>query len=85
MSTATGRRSRGLVPIQIWVPAQLAQNLDAHLYAQITGLPGAKTSRQMFLTDLIRRALSDAENPALAAHRGRLADAEAPRLEEASS
>ena len=71
--------------IQIWMPRDLATQLDGHLAARCAGIPGAKPSRQGYLVDLVRRALSDAASPALAAHRGRLADAEAPRIEEASS
>lgn len=47
--------------IQIWMPRDLAQRLDAHLAARCAGLPGAKPSRQGYLVDLVRRALSEAE------------------------
>ena len=46
--------------IQIWMPRDLAQRLDHHLASQVAHLPGAKPSRQGYLVDLVRRALSDA-------------------------
>lgn len=71
--------------VSTWLDNDLLARLDRHIAASCRGIPGAKPSRQAWITQAVKRALSDAENPTLAAHRGRLADAEAPRLEEASS
>ena len=71
--------------VNAWLPLDLVERLDAHLASEIAGRPGIRPSRQAFVIDAITRALSDAECPALAGHRGRLADAEAPRIEEVQS
>jgi len=72
-------------PVTAWLPNDLLARLDTHLAARCAGAPGVRPSRQAWIIDAISRCLSDAENPALAAHRGRLAEAEAQRIEEASS
>jgi len=63
--------------VNAWLPIDLVRRLDAHLAARCAGAPGVRPSRQAFIIDAITRALSDAEHPALAAHRGRLAEAAA--------
>lgn len=44
--------------VQIWMPRDLAARLDQHLAARCAGIPGAKPSRQGYLVDLVRRALT---------------------------
>jgi hypothetical protein len=63
--------------VTFWISADELARLDALLLTQCAGNPGVRPSRQGFLLALVRRALSDAAHPALAAHRGRLAEAAA--------
>jgi hypothetical protein len=71
--------------VSTWLDNDLLARLDRHIAASCRGIPGAKPSRQAWITEAIRTALSNAECPTLAAMRGRLADAEAPRLDEVAS
>ncbi len=70
-------------PVTAWLPNELLTRLDTHLAARCAG-PGVRPSRQAWIVDAITRALSDAASPALAAHRGRLAEAAALDAAESS-
>lgn len=65
----------------VWLPPDLAARLDALAERSAAG-SGVRFSRSGWIVDAIRTALSNAENPALAAHRGRLAEAAALETEE---
>ena len=72
--TMTQKKCR---PISLWMPEDLIAQIDAIAAASTRGVAGATFSRSAWMLAAIRTALSDAASPALAAHRGRLADAEA--------
>lgn len=62
-------------PVTAWLPNDLLARLDAHLAARCAGAPGVRPSRQAWIIEAVKVALSNAESPALAAHRGRLVEA----------
>lgn len=62
-------------PVTAWLPNDLLARLDAHLAARCSGAPGVRPSRQAWIIEAIKVALSNAECPTLAAHRARLAEA----------
>ncbi len=64
----------------VWLPPDVAAQLDALASRSAAG-SGVRFSKSGWIVDAIRRALSDAANPALALHRARLADAMAPDVE----
>lgn len=64
--------------ITIWLPTAVISDIDARV-ARISRTPGCRTSRNAWMVDALMAALAD---PVLMAHRGRLADAEAPPLAE---
>ncbi len=43
--------------ITVWIPRELAGELDARLAKQVAGQPGIRPSRQGFVVAAIRRAL----------------------------
>lgn len=47
-----------LKPVTVWLPVDLARQLDDYLAEQVRGLPGAKPSRHAWMLDLVRRALA---------------------------
>lgn len=44
-------------PVMVWLPRDLARELDAMVAANCAGIPGAKPSRQAFVVRAIRAAL----------------------------
>jgi hypothetical protein len=51
-----------LKPVTVWLPRELARQLDGHLAGQVKDLPGARASRHGWLLDLVRRALAEARD-----------------------
>lgn len=45
-------------PVTIWIPRDLAAELDANLALQVAGLVGVRPSQQAFLVALVRRAFA---------------------------
>lgn len=70
-------RSKTHKHVTVWLPNETISALDAHLACQAAKVPGARASRHSWLAYLVQQAL--------AAHRGRLAEAAAlDAAEEAS-
>lgn len=45
-------------PVTVWLPRDLARELDAKVAANCAGIPGAKPSRQAYVVRAIRAALA---------------------------
>lgn len=50
--------------VTLWLPNDLATQVDVHLADRINGIDGATISRQKWILALIRRALEQANRPA---------------------
>lgn len=45
-------------PVMVWLPRDLARELDDRVAANCRGIRGAKPSRQRFVVEAIRQALA---------------------------